>query len=402
MLILGIFLASYGAAEVWLNTHAGKDGSARIWCDAWMCPEEFSGEKVYRLMQKSLRGSPEEALQEFSRALLLDSASAYNWANLADVEMNARNVNMARYCFQQAAKAGPSDPVILFRAANFEFQTGDAQSTLFHLHTILQDPELTTYYEPAFLTYSRLGLPIQQILDKGIPKNPTAAYAFLRFLMEGNQLVESAAVWGWIQQNFGADDKLAGEYVAFLIRENAPQQAAVVWQKFTVRDFPDYRNTNWVFDGRFEQDPKPSPLDWRLESAPSVQITRVAKAGHQGGWALEMKFSGDQNVDFRQIEQTIVLGPGRWSLRAWVKTEAITTDCGVMLELFDPMDRHRLDVRSDNMIGTHAWTLVEKNFDIATETSVTTLQFVREASRKFDNKIAGTAWLDSVEIIPAR
>lgn len=349
-------------------------------------------------MQKSLRVGPEDALQELSRALMLDSASAYNWANLADAEMNAGNVNKAKYCFQQAVKAGPFDPVILFRAANFEFQTGDSQSTLLHLRTILQDPELTNYYEPAFLTYSRLGLPIQQILDRGVPKNPTAAYAFLRFLMEGNQLGECQASWNWIEQNLGADDKLAGEYVAFLIRENVPQQAALVWQKFTLRDFPDYRNTNWVFDGRFAQEPKPSPLDWRVESAPGAQVSRVAKAGHAGGWALEVKFSGDQNVDFRQIQQTVVLGQGRWSLRAWVKTEGITTDCGVMLHLFNSADGRQLDVRSDNMIGTNNWTHFEKNFDIDIPTSVLTLQFVREASRKFDNKVRGTAWLDSVEI----
>jgi tetratricopeptide (TPR) repeat protein len=367
ILVLGIVLSSYAASQVWLNRQPQKD-----------------------------------TLSELSRSLALDPASAYKWANLADAEMNASNVNMAGYCFQQAVKAGPNDPVILFRAANFAFQTGDPQTTLLHLRMILQDPELTNYYEPAFLTYTRLGLPIQQILDQGIPKTRTAAYAFLRFLMEGNQLVESAAAWDWIQQSLGADDKLAGEYVAFLIRENAPQQAALVWQKLTVRDFPDYRNTNWVFDGRFEQEPKPSPLDWRLETTASVPVTRAEKAGHAGGWALKVKFPGDQNVDFKQIQQTIVLGPGRWSLRAWVKTEGITTDCGVLLHLFDSVDRQRLDVRSDNMIGTNNWTLIEKNFEIDTTARVATLEFVREPSRKFDNKIAGTAWLDSVEIRPSR
>lgn len=360
-----------------------------------MCPQEFSNQKARFLLQ----GSPQEALREFSRAVMLDSASAYNWANLADAEMNSGNANMTRYCFQQAVKAGPSDPVILFRAANFEFQTGDSQDTVSHLRMILQDTELTNYYEPAFLTFSRLGLPIQQILDTGIP-NRTAAYAFLRFLMEGNQLGDSQAAWNWVERNFGADDKLAGEYVAFLIRENAPQQAALVWQKFTARDFPDYRKTNWVFDGGFKQDPRPSPLDWSLETTPSVQVSRVANAGHDGGWALELRFSGDLNVDSRQIQQTIVMGPGRWSLRAWVKTEGITTDSGVMLCLFDPGDRQRLDVRSDNMIGTNNWTFVEKNFEIGTSERAVTLEFVRVPSKKFDNKITGKGWLDSVEISP--
>jgi hypothetical protein len=390
MLVLGLFLASYAAAQIWWNDQTPK------WCDAWLCPQEFSNAKAHLLLQRS----PPEALRQFHRAVKLDSASAYNWANLGEAEMNSRNVTIARYCFQQAVKAGPFDPVILFRAANFAFQTGDSPATISHLRTILQDPELKSYYEPAFLTYTRLGLPIQQILDQGIPKTPTSGYAFLRFLMEGNQLADSQAAWDWIGKNFGADDKLAGEYVSFLIRQNAASQSALVWQKLTARDFPDYRKSNWVFDGEFRQAPKPSPLDWSLEPSPSVQVTRVARAGHQGGWALQVKFSGDQNVDFKQVQQTIVLGPGRWSLRAWVKTEAITTDSGVMLHLFDPADRQRLDVRSDNLTGTTPWTLVEKNFEARPATTVVTFEFIREPSRKFDNKIAGTAWLDSVEIRP--
>ncbi len=351
-------------------------------------------------MQMSLDSRSQEPLQEFRRAVVLNPASAYNWANLADAEMNTGGAGIAKYCYQQAVKAGPLDPVISFRAANFAFAIGDPQTALRRLRTILQDPQLASYYEPAFLTYGRLGLPIQRILDNGIPPSGPAANAFLHFLMDGNNITESEATWDWIQRNVAPDDKFTGDYIAFLIRGKDPERAALAWQKLWVRDFPEYRKTNWVFDGDFAKDPKPSPLDWNLDTSGDVQVTRRAGKGHDGKWALQAQFSGRANVDFRQVSQTLVLSSGKWSMRGWLRTEGITTDCGVTLRLFDPVDRQRLDVGTQQMRGTNGWTLESTNFTVQPGTALVTLEFARPASRKFDNKIAGTAWLDSVEVKP--
>jgi hypothetical protein len=219
--------------------------------------------------------------------------------------------------------------------------------------------------------------------------------------MDRNQMQESEATWDWIQRNLAPDDKLTGDYVAFLLREKDPEGAALAWRKFCVRDFPEYRKTNWVFDGDFAKDPKPSPLDWNLDTSGDVQLTRLAGQGHAGGWALQAQFSGRENVDFRQVSQTLVLSPGKWSMGGWLRTEGITTDCGVTLHLFDPIDRQRLDVGTRQMKGTNGWTFANVNFEVRAGTSLVTLEFTRPGSRKFDNRIAGTAWLDSVEVKPS-
>ena len=351
-------------------------------------------------MQMSRDGHSQEPLQAFHRAVVLNPASAYNWANLADAEMNAGRVSIGKYCYQQAVKAGSVNPVISFRAANFAFAEGDTQTTLFRLRTILQEPELSAYYQPAFLTYSRLGLPIQQILSDGIPRNRSAAYAFLHFLMDQNKIQEAEATWNWIERNVASDDKLTADYVSFLIRENAPAEAVLAWKRSYVRDFPEYRNSNWVFNGAFAKDPKPAPLDWHLSANGDVRLTRLAGVGHDGGWTLQVQFSGKENVDFRQVSQTLVLSPGKWSMRGWLRTEGITTDSGLALHLFDPADRHRLDVWTHQMTGTNGWTLANVDFEIQSAPTLVTLEFARPASRKFDNKIAGTAWLGSVEVKP--
>jgi hypothetical protein len=397
---LGLALACYGSIEIWIHSLNFNTLAKRRMCSAGLCPEEFSPERIYELEQLSHGPYSSYALLELKRALRLNSASAYAWADLGDAEMTTKNPTAARYSFQRSLALGPGNPVILFRAANFDFQTGDDAGMLRNLGTILKNPELTPYYEQVFLTYSRMNLPIERILDRGIPATSSAAGAFLRYWINANKLPEATAVWKWLPQHAPADDKLAGEYVAFLIQNKNEMEAAEAWRAFTIHQMPEYRTANFVYNGGFEQTPRPSRLDWRLDSVKGVQVTRVQSAAHNGDWSLRVQFDGLENVEFHQAVQDVVIEPGRWQFRAFLKTDQITTDQGVALHVFDSEEPSRLDLRFDALTGNHEWTLVERSFAVGPDTKMLRLELLRQASQKFDNKISGSAWLDSVEISP--
>jgi hypothetical protein len=314
--------------------------------------------------------------------------------------MDAKHVETARYCFQRALAAGPLNPVILFRAANFAFQIGDGLGTLRLLKTVLTNAG-SAYYDSTFLTYSRLELPIQQILDQGIPTKKPVAEAFLHYWMEAKKLQESQAIWEWMRSKGLVNDQLAGDYVSFLLREKHLEEAASTWQAYRSREDSEYRKTNWVFNGSFQHEPTASPLDWHLEKTQDVEIVRRPQGGRLNMPALETRFLGKENIDFSQVSQTIVLEPGQWKLAAWMKTEGITTNEGVGLHLSDLYDSTKLDWHSDRLIGTNDWTLIEDIFNVGPQSGPIRLELIRRPSRKFDNKIEGTAWLCSVELSPA-
>jgi hypothetical protein len=46
------------------------------------------------------------------------------------------------------------------------------------------------------------------------------------------------------------------------------------------------------------------------------------------------------------------------------------------------------------------WTKVEKDFDVTGDAAIVRVEILREPSLKFDNKIVGTAWIDSIKIDP--
>jgi hypothetical protein len=267
---------------------------------------------------------------------------------------------------------------------------------------ILRDPKLADYYAPTFLTYARAGTPIEEILTLGIPPDRVPAQAFLRFLMAGNrqgdQRGDAAAVWKWIAQRGFYDDGLTGEYVGFLLRSQDGERAAETWAGVNANSMPDYRRTNWVYNGSFEAAPKPSPLDWGIETAHDVEAKRVASEAHDGGWALQLIFDGQDNVEYHGVGQQTVLTRGRWRAEAFVRTDGITTDKGVELRIYNPVEPQSLDARSQGMTGTQGWSKIDQTFDVREDTEVVRIEIMREASLKFDNKIAGRAWIDSVAI----
>jgi hypothetical protein len=83
---------------------------------------------------------------------------------------------------------------------------------------------------------------------------------------------------------------------------------------------------------------------------------------------------------------------------AYVRTDHLTTDQGLSFHVFDPASGRRLDVRTEQVNGTNDWTKLEQSFCVGRQTKLIEVQVVRLASWKFDNKISGTAWIDSVSL----
>jgi tetratricopeptide (TPR) repeat protein len=403
LFVLSVGLISYCSIEVYISVF-DKSSRNLVLCDAWLCPAEFSNARIYDLLQVSASADGgREAVAEFRRALRQDPASAYNWANLAEAEMNSRDPATAKYCFQHAVANAPNNPLILFRAANFAFQVGDTTGTLRLLKSVLGNSQGLNYADAAFLTYRRLDQPIDRVLDLGIPKKSAVASAFLHYWMsEEGQLPAAKETWLWMNRNKLASDNLANDYVSFLIRANLFEEAANAWKQFGATDNPEYRSANWVFNGGFRSEPKISPLDWKLDKGDDFLISRVPNGGRQGKPALRIEFLGQDNVDFHHLSQEIVLTPGRWTFRTWVKTEGVTTNQGISAHIVDSKPGGRLDWTSTGMVETNDWFCLETEFEVGPDTKLVRLEFVRQPSRKFDNKIAGVVWIDSVEVAPSR
>lgn len=401
-MLVGVALLGYGAVEAWLGNLNYDSPTKRRACAAWLCPEEFYDTRTFSLLQQSAAGGAIKLLPEFQRALVQDSGSAYAWANLAEVERDAGHLKQAQYCFSRALAAGPSNPAMLFRASNFAFETGNKPEILRDLSAILKNPELASYYPAAFLTYSRLDMPVEELLDKGVPAISTAAEPFLQFWMDDKKIPEAQATWTWMVQHSLTSEKSIGDYTTFLVTNHQVAAASAEWRRGNPKTAEYYQTINWVFNGGFESEPKPGPFDWHIASTADVEATRVQDVSHDGQSSVKLVFAGQENVDYHGVYQEATLTPGQWRLRAFVKLEGISTDQGISIRVYDAEQPGRLDVRTDAKTGSMNWTEVERAFAVGPDTKLVRLEIMRAPSRKIDNKISGRVWVDSIELTPIR
>jgi tetratricopeptide (TPR) repeat protein len=396
--VLGMCVAAYGGAGVWLS-HRAADAVREKFCAVWLCPLEFSPDREYELHRESLGNQKAEAAREFAREVESDAASAFAWANLGEVLAADQQSAMAGYCMERAVEAGPHSPAILMRAANVSLGRRRYGQAIEYLRRILEDPDVRQFYPGVFLTYGRTGLGWKELIERGVPAKAWAAEGLFEYLMGTGRTADAAEAWGWIVKQGLENDGMAAEYIRFLEAHGEQGEAADAWAELNAKNAPEYRRTNWVFNGGFEEAPRGVPLDWTLEGGEDVEVSRGGEA-REGKKSLEVSFEGLENVQFEGVHQEAMVGPGKWRVKAMVRTDGITTDEGVALRVTDAEQSGRLDVTTPALTGTRDWTSAERVFEVGPETRVVRVEVFRRASQRFDNKIAGRAWVDAVELSP--
>jgi len=336
---------------------------------------------------------PPGELLEFLRR---DPAGPYRWCDLGESVQKAGEVGTARYCFNRAIALGPNLPYMLLRAAKFHVGLGEKRDAVdLMARTLKADPEFDW---TIFGAYQQMQITVDEILRHGLPTGPRASRSFIRLLIDQERIPDVAKTWDWIVARSYADDKLANEYVEFLMRNKKPEAAAQAWAQYAGSRSKGYPESNRLFNGDFESDPAGSRFDWSLDPASGAAIDFDRDAPHSGARALRIRFDGTKNVTDTGVRQTVFLKPGRYRFQAYVRSKEISTDEGVSFSVADPEAPKRLSFTTEAMLGTNDWKLVEHAFQALPGTGLVEVRLVRKKSWRFDNLIRGTVWLDQVSI----
>ncbi len=398
-LATGAALVAVGALQVSISKADFESPKVQPFCQAGLCAAQFSPERVFAILQKATLGDPRGELEDFKRAVRLSPASAYRWADLGEAEFNVRDYQHAEYSISQALKAGPRSPVILMRAANLYFEIGPSSLVEQQLRKMLSDPGLSEYYDTAFLTLSRLGLPVDEILRDGVPQRKAVLSNFLTFWTKVGKADEAVATWEWASERSLLDEESTGRFFAFLVSAHRPDEAQQLWQEYATKQEPDYRVSNWIFNPGFESKPQSSPFDWAINVRNDVEALRVRDVKYQGDWSLRIRFNGQTNTAYHQTFQDMVLAPGRYDFSVMMKADQVTTDEGVRVHIFDLPAQARLNIFTDTVLRTQDWTRISKSFEVPNGVKLVRVEVARMSSSMFDNKIGGTTWLDDLRLV---
>jgi hypothetical protein len=398
MLTAGLVLLGSAVAGI-LYTRGEADGEVPGNV-RFLAPSNVLEREAAELVARDGREALPRAGELLREAVRRDPSSAYRWAALGESYLAAESTEAARLCMTRAAELGPNVAPVLIRAANVHFaldERGPAMGYGLRILALIPD-----YDAVVFALYARMDIPVAQVLASGIAPIKRAGASYFRNLLGRGRAGDLDVVWSWLGARGWTDDGLASAYVDQLLARQDYPGAVRTWAAYLGKRRGSYPDGNRIFNGGFETDFAPAALDWKQRAADGATVARDSDAAHTGTSCLRVDFLGQTNVAFDHISVMAVVEPGVYRFRAFVKTRDITTDQGVRFRIADALAPARLEVITEGFTLTRDWTVVEQVVRVPPPTPLVTVQLVRQASMKFDNKIRGTAWVDDVTLEPWR
>jgi tetratricopeptide (TPR) repeat protein len=362
-----------------------------------------------RLYQYSLESvDPQGALQQFNSAVQLNSYNAQAWLDLgAALELQGK-IDRAEACLRRADFLAPNIPGYQWAIANFFLLHGNVDEAFRHFRVVLSGA--STYTSAIFNTAWKASNNPKQILDELIPSQGSPQFAYLHFLLGRQQWAEAQDVWARIaasSEKFPAT--WAQEYIDILMLNlHQPEQAYEVWsdllKKGLIQPTEDSVSQNLIFNGHFEQDLTNLGFDWRVFPMEGVFAGLDETTYRSATHSLLVQFSGKANVDYRNVFQFVRVQPNHPYHLSWsMKTQGMTTDSGLRMEVRDLYDPRALDQFSDSLTGTtDSWSTSSMDFRTGPKTQVIVVTVARVPSAKLDNQIAGKGWVDDVSLVSAK
>jgi hypothetical protein len=405
-LLLGACLA-LAARETVANLFASRkslEGFARA--GRWDASNpEFPARTARKLGEQGGDADPREMARGFEIATRLGPRRAENWAGLGEALDLAGDNSGAARAYQRAIELFPRSPDINWQFANFLLRSGDAAGAIAPLRRVMEgDPSLR---QGAFDLAWRAGIPREQILQI-LPARQDILSAYLDYLDSTGRVDAAADAWKRLLAspepvNFDA----ACRYFDALLYAHRVDELAPVWAALArhdperIRWQPDAANR--ITNGGFEEPPLGGGFDWRIVPIEGADASFDTEIVHGGSRSLLLHFDGKHNLDFGHVVQYVTAEPDtRYRFIAYARSEGITTDSGPRIAVYDAYDRAALAVETEGVTGTTSWQEQRLEFRTGPKTKLLVVQLVRTPSRKLDNQIAGTLWLDDFSLIALR
>jgi tetratricopeptide (TPR) repeat protein len=357
-----------------------------------------------RLLQLSAEGETlDETIRLYETAVRLSPHRADYWAELGGAYELAGRHEKAQRAYERAQQLFPNSPDINWSLGNYYIRAGKLQQALQSFRkTILGDPEKR---RAAFDLAWRATGDANLILAEMIPARTDIMFEYLNYLAETQRIDEAGKAWAKILA-LGShfEPQAAFPYLDALIRQQRIDELAAGWAALAARNPARIRqhqaDPNVITNGGFESEILNGGLDWRVLPVEGVLVSVDSLGFFDGTHSLKIQFDGKHNVDYSHVFEYVPVKPNTlYRFMGYLRAQAITTDSGPGFQIQDAYDSSKLSLSTDNLVGASNWSPQHLEFKTGPKTRLLVIRVVRPASRKFDNQIAGTVWIDRLSLI---
>ena len=284
----------------------------------------------------------ERGIQHLRRAANLNPYDPQAWLDLGAALEFQGKTRETEVCLRRADYLAPNLPAFHWAIGNFFLLHGNVDEAFKHFKTVLAGS--SQYNHILFSIAWRATGNGERILRELIPNNLSTEFDYLYYVLAQNQYSEAQSVWTRIadsSESFQAPQ--ASGYLDALIAAHRLDEADQVWsdlrRKGLVENAQANPGQNLVLNGDFEENLSNIGFDWRIKLFEGFYASLDDTTYHSPTHALLIQFSGKRNLDYRLVWQFVRVTPKRsYELRAFAKTESITTDSGPCLEIFRRTD----------------------------------------------------------------
>lgn len=351
------------------------------------------------LQQSSQETNPEEVIQLFETATKLSPHQARYWAELGGAFEWAGREEEALRAFERARDLFPNSPQFNWQLGNFYLREGELEQAFQAFQkTLLGDPALR---RQVFDLAWRATEDAPFTLEHLIPRNAETLFQYLYYLCATQRIDEAEQAWDHlVKQDLPFEPNAAFYYLDILINAKRVEALVAAWDVVTEKIPSQTRprrldDLNLVTNGDFEGTILNGGLAWRVSPIEGVVVRVDDLASFDGIHSLRIEFDRNHNVNYFHVFHYVPVEPNTsYRFLGYMRTKDITTDMGPHFEILDAYDANKLFVETESVLGTSSWKPHRLEFRTGPKTNLLVIRIVRHPSRKFDNQIAGTLWLD--------
>ncbi len=342
-----------------------------------------------------------KASAHYIDALRSNPLSSDSWIGLARVYEVLGLETEAERALSAAILVNPSDPRLRWEAAIFYLLRERVMDGFKNLREyLLIKPERQ---EMVYGLCEGLKISKEYILEYLIPPYYSYYKSYLTYLISLNKLDDARKVWKTLSKRQERIEKdLYLRFIDFLISMSEYNEAFKEWNSL-LKDLQLSGNDyGIVVNGGFERDLIGGGFDWKLGKAEGVRISIDDDIHREGSRSLFLSFNGKHNPDLVASSQVVLMKPETvYTLRGYIKTEGLTTTNGIFIEIMGHECKD-LYKATDTITATNFWTEVRAEFKTPPDCYAGLVRIRRAHSKKFDNKIGGSAWVDLITIEEGR
>jgi len=345
-----------------------------------------------------------DALHNYEKAVKISPLTARYWIDLAIAHENLGDTEKARKDFDEARADYPGSAEVRWEYANFLLRQGQLPEAFKEMRTAVQED--SSLLPLAINRAWRATNDPDQVADAILPNTAAAYIEALNFFAGEEDVDGGLKIWSRLaslQQPFSIESLFP--FFDVVIQQNRGADGVRMWLEALAAcglPYDSPSNGSVVLDGGFEHDALNGGFDWRMPSSWGMTADYDTSVFHGGKRSLRLDFGGGMNIDLRQPLQFVAVDPARtYRLVGFVRTLSITTESGIRFYVFDPHHPDEFYLETDDLTGTHDWSELQGNITTGPNTQILEVEVRRIPSRMFENKLAGSAWIDDVSLVPA-